>query len=573
MQCFARGTRFARTSRQKQRRRTVRRQAVPSQAARNRTPVAPSGTSPTAGEVRMIKERTKGTAHKAESDKVGQIEVTVRGGPIASTKLWKGRVMPSEEVRPEPQLSFHADGVPLRGALRIACGADVFIDRVDLTRQTSRERFVARAVAQFRALDRQQLLQTLDRLAADQWQEADQQPPTRQPVEWQPSAAVKAKAAELLKRPSVLEEIVDTAGELGIAGERSLISLLYLCITSRLLPRGLYLLIEGAPGSGKSHIARTVVKQFVPPQVAVNLTDVSPMALYYLERDIAHHVVLLGERRRQKDESGTDATKAIRELVEDGEITKAIPVRRPDGRMITQEFRVRGPVSLIETCSHGFVADEDLSRMVRVWTDESALQNKRVNRANAEARAHPAARASPERIEIVRAVQLLLDPARVCIPFALEAAEVFPSNKTESRRAFDRLLDLTCASAVLHQRQRQRKGEYILAEPDDLRLAERLLRPWLATTLTGDVPPAVQATWQVVREYSGEFTAADVLAWRKEPISAAGRRKINRHLRELTDVGAVEVVASGQGLPARYRVVNPDWTPGAIIFPFERLMS
>ena len=63
---------------------------------------------------------------------------------------------------------------------------------------------------------------------------------------------------------------------------------------------------------------------------------------------------------------------------------------------------------------------------------------------------------------------------QIRIPFAPRLAEVFPPNLVRARRDFPKLLGLIEASAFLHQHQRERDGDVVIASPQDYRIAREL---------------------------------------------------------------------------------------------------
>lgn len=474
------------------------------------------------------------------------------------TALWKGGVMPCEEVRPEAQLSFYPDGAPLRGALRITCGADSFIDQLNIARQQARERFADSAAAHFPRLDRQWLLHELEQIAVAQLRAAETPPEMHKPAEWQPSAEAKTRAAELLEQPNLLDVAIDAVNALGVVEERPLIGLAYLVATSRLLSKPLYLLIQGEPSGGKTLIARTVC-QLLPPGMVLDATDITPSALYYLHAiGVKYKVLLLGERRRQIDDAAADATKALRELTETGKISKLLPVKRPDGSFSKDCVELEGPVAIIETASHDKIAHEDATRQIVTWTDESPEQTRRVLESYAAVKAGQVTPPDAIALDALRAIQTLLEPVEVLIPFLSELAKKFPAAKVEARRCFVRVVAVAEASALLHQRQR--RGNVIIAEPADAKRALRLLAPWLDATLVGGVPPTTQRVWEAIKAQSEEFTAP---AGAKE--LEKGRRVVNRALRQLEEAGAIEPAGeAGRGKPQPYRVANRAWQPSRL---------
>lgn len=86
----------------------------------------------------------------------------------------------------------------------------------------------------------------------------------------------------------------------GVAGERRLSRLLYLAVTSRLLPwetatnRPVSVLIRGTSSTGKSHSASTV-QRFFPPDAVIDLGSMSRRFLFYDQEPYSHKVLFVAE--------------------------------------------------------------------------------------------------------------------------------------------------------------------------------------------------------------------------------------------------------------------------------------
>ncbi len=441
-------------------------------------------------------------------------------------------------------------------------GAEIWRDETNPNRAGDRERFAA-DLAQQTGADPAQLRRRvhaeLPPLADKADAQAEALAAQAEPA-WTPGSQAKAAAEKLLADPGLLDHVAAAAERLGVVHEDALVALAYLAVVSRLLPKPLYLQVRGDPAAGKSFITRTVCLELVPPGVVLDVTDLTPQALYYMrETGLRRRVLLLGERRRQLAEESVDRTKALRELVENGRVSILLP--NPKART-AERIEVEGPAAVIETCSHDAVAAEDVSRAVLAWPDESPEQTKRIIEDFARRKAQGVPGLPESEREAIWAIQHILEPAEVVLPDLLKLAECFPSTKLEARRAFVRVVAVAEACALVHQRQRQRDPQgRVVATRGDLRVALTLLRPWLGATLGGGVPPRVQRIWDAVRNREGEFTAADL-----EPHVGLSSSSIRRALAELCQAGAVEVVEGWQpGQQKNYRVANPGWEPNQFV--------
>src|SRR5690606_32112900 len=100
-----------------------------------------------------------------------------------------------------------------------------------------------------------------------------------------------------------------------IAGEETLIKLLYLSGTSRLFPKAMHLALKGPSAAGKSEARRRVL-EFFPPEAVYTFTALSEKALLYTKEDFPHKILAMGEAYNQAEVSFQDYI--LRELLSEG---------------------------------------------------------------------------------------------------------------------------------------------------------------------------------------------------------------------------------------------------------------
>lgn len=374
---------------------------------------------------------------------------------------------------------------------------------------------------------------------------------------------VVEEAKARLRDPKLLDRIMGDIEAVGVVGERPLAASCYLIGVSRLLRRPLAGIIQGVSSSGKSYVPATVSTLF-PPETLLKAHGITANALYYMDAgSLMHRWVLAGERPRQQDEAQADATKALREMLAEGELTKLVTERGPDGANITRRVHQHGPISFTESTTSAVVFDEDLNRMLPLASDESSEQSRRVITAQA-ARAAGAGRDTLRTVAVNHAMQRLLKRVAVRIPFAERLAAAVPCNRPESRRAFQHLLSMIEASALLHQYLRlgnPEHGAVIDAEILDYVVAARLLGGALGRALGEGLPPAVvnfgKRCWAT---FSGStFTTKDA---RQKDASLKSKSKVNEYLTALADAGLAERATEAKGpIPATWRMLG-DATDG-----------
>jgi hypothetical protein len=443
------------------------------------------------------------------------------------------------------------------------------IDEVNLFRAAARKKFIADALARFPALETAWLVGEIERIAQQAAAKPEEKPtgrgdvippPDRRQLYEAMGADVQADAMTVLKSAELLKTILSDIELSGVTGERKLAAMLYLVGTSRLLCKPVSAIIQGPSTSGKSYILDCVSKLF-PPEAVFVATSITPNALYYLpDGSLSHKWIVAGERSRVEDDERAEATRALREMLSAGEITKLLPEKNKDGVLETRTVHQTGPIAFTETTTLPKLFDEDSNRCVLLQTDEREDQTRRILTATVASRA-----GNVDIGPIIRrhhAIQRALEQIQIIIPFADTLAQKFPTARTEARRAFGHMLSVIESSALLHQFQRQRQDGKIVASLQDYQLARRLLADPMSRLLGRALSPAAQRFLDRLKpRVAGRDTFTTRDAGKGEP---ASEQAIRSWLRELSDLDLVEVVEPPHGPKAAvWRMVLEAESPDA----------
>jgi hypothetical protein len=366
-------------------------------------------------------------------------------------------------------------------------------------------------------------------------------------------------AAKLLENPNLMDEILRDIESMGVAGERELAALVYIQGTSRLLMKPLNVIVQGSTSSGKSYVPLSISKLF-PPEAVIMATAITPNALYYSPPgSLMHKFVVAGERPRIQDDERAEATKALREMLESGVLSKLVTGRSSDGQLTSTPILQHGPIAHIESTTVASVFDEDLNRCLAVGTDESAEQTARVVRSQAARECFLEATCD-DIIAKHRTAQRMLKRVKVKVPFAESIAAAIPTNRQEARRAMPMILNMIKAVALLHQRQREtgpiNHDDLIEATHDDYTIARKLLIGPMGRALGGALPePVSRFGERLIAKYGSEpFTSTQALSGDRV-LSSKG--KVNEHLSALADAAVVQCIEPSRGpKPSVWRVVG-----------------
>jgi hypothetical protein len=238
--------------------------------------------------------------------------------------------------------------------------------------------------------------------------------------------SIREEADAMLRSPDLLRRVHDHIEITGVVGETALALLVYLVGVGAQLQKPLAAIIRGLTASGKSYVVSRVSSLF-PGEVLLHATDLTTNALYYfLPGELRHRFVVAGERSRKEDDDRAETTRALREMIESGVLSKAVPMKVGD-EIVTRVIRQEGPIAYIETTTLTKIFEEDANRCMLLSTDESEMQTRRVLTAKGLAAAGQGPTDVSRIVAIHHAIQRMLPRTDVVIPFAPAVAELFQS--------------------------------------------------------------------------------------------------------------------------------------------------
>lgn len=490
------------------------------------------------------------------------------------------------------QFSWEPVGKQLQTRIRINAGDSLLdVDTVDLGKAAKRREFAERiASAGGVAVDavETELLRIADERGAPEPAPVDE--PLIDDLAARTQAAlastdplVIAEAEAMLRSPTLIEEIGRDLEVIGVAGEDALRLTLYLLGTSRLLPKPLAAIVQGQSSSGKSYIVECVASLF-PPEGIVIATQMTPQSLYHAEPgSLSYRWVVAGERSRINNDDRAEATRALREMLASGRLSKYMPVK-VGNEIVTVLIEQPGPIAYVESTTATRVFEEDASRCILLSTDERSTQTKTILRQIAR-QAKGEVRSEHGRvIDRHRTVQRLLERREIVIPYAdrISAAMEQFADRCHIRRAYPMVLSFIRASALLHQRQRATDAEgRLIASPLDYEVTVRLLTAPLDNMIGGSLSePAerfldrlLDAVRQKPKPLPVPFTNEQI----RTHLPHLGRSTIGNYLNELEEKGyleASEAPSIGRGRPPKaYQLTYRDVAADGVLPSLEQLFG
>jgi DNA primase catalytic core len=420
--------------------------------------------------------------------------------------------------------------------------AGFFVDTLDLYSARQRGAFEKQAAHELGVTDetiKRDLGQVLRR-AEDLQQEAIRRTLEPKQKAVQLTEEETREALDLLKDPNLLSRILADFDACGLVGEETNKLTAYLAATSRKLDRPLAVIVQSSSAAGKSALMEAVLA-FLPEEEREKYSALTGMSLFYFgeTKSLRHKVLAIAE-----EEGAERATYALKLLQSEGELTIASTGKDPQtGKLVTQEYRVEGPVMIFLTTTAVEIDEELLNRCLVLTVDESREQTRRIHELQRRASTLEGILAShrkPKALKVHRNAQRLLRPLPVHNPYASRLT--FLDEKTRTRRDHVKYLKLIEAIALLHQYQRSVKSvmveggelvEYVEATLDDVALGNRLASEVLGRSLD-ELPPQTRR----LLLHLDELVAA---ACEKQAIAREELRFSRRDVRRFTGWGDTQL--------------------------------
>ena len=396
----------------------------------------------------------------------------------------------------------------LKVNVMVSCAEAFYVDTLDFYHAKARAGYVAQAAVELGVREeiiKHDLGRVLLQLEAVQAQQINATLTPKATPAAALSEAEQAAALALLRAPNLIERIVDDFATCGLVGERTNKLVGYLAAVSRKLDRPLGIVIQSSSAAGKTTLLDAVLA-FVPDEERVKYSAMTGQSLFYMgETNLKHKALAIVE-----EEGASRASYALKLLQSEGELTIASTGKDPtSGNLITQQYRVEGPVALLLTTTSRDLDEELLNRCLLLAVDESREQTQAIHHLQRERRTLEGIVAKRER-EATRTLhqnaQRLLRPLEVFNPYVRYLT--FSDQTTRLRRDHEKYLTLIDTIALLHQHQREVKTtvragetiEYIEAMLDDIALANTIAHEVLGRSLD-ELPPQTRRLLRAIDAY------------------------------------------------------------------------
>ena len=444
----------------------------------------------------------------------------------------------------------------------VAQGESFHVDTLDLYAAKQRASYIAQAAIELKVseetikTDLGRVLLKLEQLQEEQIRQAL----APKPVQSVPISEPDRQAAlALLKSANLLDRILTDFEAIGIVGETTNKLVGYLAAVSRKLDAPLAVVLQSSSAAGKSSLMDAVLS-LMPEEERVKYSAMTGQSLFYMgQTNLKHKILAIVE-----EEGASRASYALKLLQSEGELTIASTAKDPaTGNLVTQAYRVEGPVMIFLTTTAIQIDEELLNRCLVLSVDENREQTKAIHVLQRRRRTLEGLLARHERDEILqlhRNAQRLLRPLAVVNPYAQRLT--FLDDRTRTRRDHEKYLTLIDTIALLHQHQREVKAvtrggkriEYVEVTLDDIETANQLAHEVLGRSLD-ELPPQTRRLLMLIEAHVRAQCEADSIprsAYRfsRRALREAlgwGDTQLKIHLARLTELEYLTVHREGHG--------------------------
>jgi hypothetical protein len=326
-------------------------------------------------------------------------------------------------------------------------------------------------------------------------------------------------------------------------------------------------MVQSSSAAGKSSLMEAVLS-FMPEEDKVQYSAMTGQSLFYMgAMDLKHKILALAE-----EAGAARASYALKLLQSEGTLSIASTGKDPEtGKLVTQAYRVEGPVMIFSTSTAIDHDEELLNRCLTLGVDESREQTRAILSLQRQKRSLEGlfARRQKERLlKVHQNAQRLLRPIAVRNPYA--DALTFPDERTRLRRDHEKYLTLIDTLALLHQHQREIKTatqdgeriEYVEVTLADIETANRLAHEALGRSLDELSPQTRRllalVTAMVETQCAAQaLTRSDYRFSRRDVRDAAGWSdfQVKMHMKKLEELEYVLVHRGGRGQSFVYELL------------------
>lgn len=276
---------------------------------------------------------------------------------------------------------------------------------------------------------------------------------------------------KILQDPMLLDRIVLDGLDSKIVEEDEARKVIFICSMGHLVKNGnntsYNLLVNSESGVGKDHVVNNVLNVF-PKERVIKRTRISPTVLNYWHNSIKEPSWTWdGKILYLEDCSNNVFNHEVFKVMCSSGSQVTITINQ-----VAVDLEINGKPTIIVTSASASPNAELLRRFVIVNLTEDKEQTRKIMQKCADYGKN--GNKIEQNCDYHNALKYL-HPVDVIIPFADKLVDIFPIEHVLMRTHFTRFLDWIKASAALHQHQRKRENDIIIANGKDYDIARIIL--------------------------------------------------------------------------------------------------
>ena len=310
----------------------------------------------------------------------------------------------------------------------------------------------------------------------------------------------------------------------------------------------------GPSASGKSRNVEVAAALF-PASAIYRLDGASQLALVYSDESFEHRSIFLAEADSLPEDGA--AASALRAIVTNSRMVY-VTVEKRGGTLAARSIEKEGPTGLCTTSIRP-PREQFGTRMLLVSVPDDERHHRVVLEAQAASVNGAHATFDPGPFQAHQEWLQLAGDRAVTVPFAQALARNVPAKATRTMRDFPQLLSLIQASAILHQRHRERDDRgHIVATLADYSLVRDLVKDSYAAVSQSGLTPAIRETVETVARLLAAPGIDGRLTFRQisdalELAPSSGKWRIDRAIA----LGYLVNDETRRGQPARIHLGDP----------------
>ena len=316
----------------------------------------------------------------------------------------------------------------------------------------------------------------------------------------------------LLETNNLIERFLEDVHRRGLVGEQANASTVLLCAVSARLASPLNLTVSGESSSGKNYLL-SAVAAFIPEEFKKFTSGLTPKALMHAEEDeFQHKAIFIAEYEGVAKADYAIRTMQSEKMIEWDFVDTGKGIKK-------KKSRVKGPAAFLQATTRPVLHPENETRLLFISLDETSAQTNAILLRQAKIAETGISPEDEETIKNWHDFVRNLKSMNVAIPFASILAAHFPVERVRSRRDFPKLLGLIETSAFIHQYQRGKKNDRIVAAPADYLLAKELFENCYATGPDTKLTELLAAAEEL--HAKGSFRSSDLIektGWGKSKV-------------------------------------------------------